>query len=146
MTVPKEQKILWIEIQRTTLRKDSAFYPPWPQPLASPREREMAKPHGRVWGMWAELKRVAGVPRHHQMQCRAWWQAYPGPWGCDGLRSFLFPVSFVVCLVTQMCATLCNPLDCSPPGSSVHGIFQARILEWVAISSSRGSSQPSDQT
>ena len=40
--------------------------------------------------------------------------------------------------------TLGNPMDCSPPGSSVHGIFQARILEWVAISFSRGSSQPRD--
>ena len=40
---------------------------------------------------------------------------------------------------------LCNPMDCSPPGSSVHGIFQARILEWVAISCSRGSSPPRDQ-
>ena len=39
-----------------------------------------------------------------------------------------------------------TPMDCSPPGSSVHGIFQARILEWVAISFSRGSSQPRDQT
>ena len=45
-----------------------------------------------------------------------------------------------------MCLTLCNPMDCSPPGSSVHGIFQARILEWVTISSSRGSSQPRDRT
>ena len=36
-------------------------------------------------------------------------------------------------LVTQLCLTLCDPMDCSPPGSSVHGIFQARILEWVAI-------------
>ena len=42
--------------------------------------------------------------------------------------------------VTQLCPTLCNPVDCSPPGSSVHGILQARILEWVAISFSRGSS------
>ena len=41
---------------------------------------------------------------------------------------------------------LCGPLDYSPPGSSVHGIFQARILEWIAISSSRGSSQPRNQT
>ena len=40
----------------------------------------------------------------------------------------------------QLCLTLCTPMDCSPPGSSVHGISQARILEWVAISSSRGSS------
>ena len=38
----------------------------------------------------------------------------------------------------QACLTLCDPADCSPPGSSVHGILQARILEWVAISSSRG--------
>ena len=37
-------------------------------------------------------------------------------------------------LVTELCPTLCDPIDCSPPGSSVHGIFQARILEWVAIS------------
>ena len=46
--------------------------------------------------------------------------------------------------VAQSCLTLCDPMDCSPPGSSVHGILQARILEWVAISFSRGSSQPRD--
>ena len=46
----------------------------------------------------------------------------------------------------QLCPSLCDPIDCSLPGSSVHGVFQARILEWVAISSSRGSSQPSDRT
>ena len=45
-------------------------------------------------------------------------------------------------LVTQLCMTLCNPMDCSPPGSSVHGIFQARILEWVSMPSSRESSHP----
>ena len=39
----------------------------------------------------------------------------------------------------------CDPMDCSPPGSSVHGIFQARILEWIAISFSRESSQPGNQ-
>ena len=44
-------------------------------------------------------------------------------------------------LVTQLCSTLCDPMDCSTPGSSVHGILQARILEWVAIPFSRGSSQ-----
>ena len=42
-------------------------------------------------------------------------------------------------LVTQLCLTLCDPMDCSPPGSSVHGILQARILEWIAICFSRGS-------
>ena len=46
--------------------------------------------------------------------------------------------------VTQLCLTLCNPVDCRPPGSSVHGILQARILECVAISFSRGSSWPGD--
>ena len=46
--------------------------------------------------------------------------------------------------VAQSCPTLCNPMDCSLPGSSVHGILQARILEWVAISFSRGSSRPRD--
>ena len=49
-------------------------------------------------------------------------------------------------LVTQLCPTLYNPMGCSPPGSSVHGIFQARILVWVAIPSSRGSSWPRDRT
>ena len=48
--------------------------------------------------------------------------------------------------VAQLCPTLCNPVDCSPPGSSLHGILQARILEWVAIFFSRGSSRPRDPT
>ena len=46
----------------------------------------------------------------------------------------------------QSCPALCNPMDCSPPGFYVHGIFQARILEYVAMPSSRGSFQPRDQT
>ena len=46
----------------------------------------------------------------------------------------------------QLCLTLCNPMDHSPPDSSVHGIFQARMLEWVAISSSKASSWPRDRT
>ena len=43
-------------------------------------------------------------------------------------------------LVIQLCPTLCDPMDCSPPGSSVHGILQLKIPEWVAIPFSRGSS------
>ena len=46
----------------------------------------------------------------------------------------------------QLCPTLCDPMDYTPPGSSVHGILQARILEWVAISFFRGASQPRDRT
>ena len=45
-------------------------------------------------------------------------------------------------VVTPSCLTLCDPMDCSPPSSSVHGILQARILEWVAIAFFRRSSQP----
>ena len=50
------------------------------------------------------------------------------------------------CTVTQLCQTPCHPMACRLPFSSVHGILQARILEWVAIPFSRGSSQPRDQT
>ena len=52
----------------------------------------------------------------------------------------------VLCLVTQLCPTLCDPTDYSPPGSSVHGILQVRVLGWVVIPFSRGSSQPKNQT
>ena len=48
--------------------------------------------------------------------------------------------------VAQSCPTLCDPMDCSLSGSSVHGIFQARVLEWIAISFSKGSSQPRNWT
>ena len=51
-----------------------------------------------------------------------------------------------VCGLLQSCPTLCNPMDGSSSDSSVHGILQARILEWVAMPSSRGSSRPRDQT
>ena len=62
----------------------------------------------------------------------------------------LFHVCVCVCVCVharaQSCPTLCDPTDCSPPGSSVHGISQVRILEWVAISFSRGSSWTRNQT
>ena len=59
---------------------------------------------------------------------------------------YVFIILFVYMLVAQLCLTLCDPKDCSPPGSSVHGILQARMLEWVAIPFSRASSWPRDQT
>ena len=52
---------------------------------------------------------------------------------------------FSFCSDTHSCVMFCDPMDCSPPGSSVHGIFQARIPEWVDISSSRGPPQSRDQ-
>ena len=63
-------------------------------------------------------------------------------WLADGL---LLAVSLYVCAKSLLsCLTLCNPMDCRPPGSSVHGILQARILQWVAMPSFRASSQYRD--
>ena len=54
------------------------------------------------------------------------------------------PLRKLKALVSKLCPTLCDPMDCSPPGSSVREILQASILEWVAIPFFRGSSQPRD--
>ena len=55
-------------------------------------------------------------------------------------------LSLSVTLADSLSPTLCDPMDCSLSGSSIHGLFQARVLEWIAISFSRGSSQPRDPT
>ena len=55
-------------------------------------------------------------------------------------------LTVLACSVAQSCLTLCDPMDCSPPGSSVHGVFPTRILEWIAIPFSRGSSWPRDRS
>ena len=65
------------------------------------------------------------------------------------ISSLLLPLLWLLMVHAQslqLCPTLCDPMDCSPPGSPVHGIFQTRILEWVAVPSSRGFSWPRDQT
>ena len=86
---------------------------------------------------------------HHSRQDVEHW-CYP-----QKVASCLFPISgpcsclsvcMHACSVAQSCLTLCNPMGCRPSGSSVHGIFQARIVQWVAISYSKGSSQPRDRT
>ena len=60
--------------------------------------------------------------------------------------NFCRPHYLECCVVAQSCLSLCDPMDCSPPGSSAHGISKARILEWVAVSFSTGSSRLRDQT
>ena len=63
------------------------------------------------------------------------------------ITEYLLYIKRYVCvLIAQSCLTLCNPTDSDPPGSSVHEILQARILDWVVIPFSRGFSQPRDQT
>ena len=84
----------------------------------------------------------------HLKSCLKWSEAPASP--CVCVSVFSFHVYECVCMCVykslQSCPTLFDPLDCSPPGSSVHGILQARILEWVAMPSSKGSSQPRDRT
>ena len=60
--------------------------------------------------------------------------------GSTGLKKFAFNVLVLLWFRCEAVSDSCDPKDCSPPGSSVHGILQARVLEWVAISVSRGSS------
>ena len=63
----------------------------------------------------------------------------------DTICTYIYYIYICVCARPhQLCLTLCDPMDCSPPGSIFHGIFQARILDWVAMPFSRGSSQPRD--
>ena len=64
----------------------------------------------------------------------------------DEYKKVCKPRVYMFVLVTQSCLTLCDPMDCSPPRSSVRGVLQARILEWVAISFCKGSSRLRDWT
>ena len=64
----------------------------------------------------------------------------------DFILDFIAVQFAVLHLIAQLCLTLCDTMDCSPPGSFLHGILQARILEWVTIPFSRGSSQLRDRT
>ena len=88
-----------------------------------------------VWSSVRHTRVDAGHLEGSDSNLVRWWQSGPGR---------VFPSTShlqAVCSATQSCLTVCNPTDCSPPGSSVYEIFLARILEWVAISSSRGASQ-----
>ena len=71
---------------------------------------------------------------------------YSQSYGFSSSHVWMWVLDYKESEVTQLCPTLSNPMDCSLPGSSIHGILQARILEWVAISFSRGSSWPRDGT
>ena len=83
----------------------------------------------------------------YQKQTYSYWRGNMG-WRADKLGDWSWHIHTVcVCAQSlQSCPTLCDLKDCSPPGCSVHEILQARILEWVAMPSSRGSSWPNDWT
>ena len=90
----------------------------------------------------------AGIQRRTGWKEGAWKHfSVSRPWGEGGRKAFILTEHLFVCaLVAQSCPTLCDPVDCSPMGSSVPGILLARILEWVAILFPRGSSWPRDRT
>ena len=93
-------------------------------------------PHIGINGFWIFFKTPITLPRPRL-----------SPRGIFKLSyQFLWKKSESESEVAQSCPTLCNPMDCSLPHSSVNGIFQTRVLEWVAISFSRGYSWPRDRT
>ena len=92
-------------------------------------------------------KKCLGGYREKETLLHCWWECKLVQPLWKTVETFLKKLKMklscaVLCLVAQSCPTLCKPMDSSPPGSSVHGILQARILEWVALPSSRRSSQP----
>ena len=107
----------------------------------------------RVWSLDREDPQVKGMATHSRNSWSiSWTEESSGLQSIGSHRvrydwtahTFTFSghQALSLCSISQLCLTLCDPLDYSLPGSPVHGILQARILEWVAISSSRGSSQP----
>ena len=87
---------------------------------------------------WLSDLGECSASKHGSVFCKMRTVAAPNLWSTVRIHC--------CCLVAKSSLTPCDPKDCSPPGSSVHGISQARILEWAAISFSRGLSQPRDQT
>ena len=103
--------------------------------------------HGVAYRSKGQLQACWYSPKSGLMPCHHSW-LYPVEHWLVVLAG-RHPVSYPMCMRVkslQLCLTLCNRMDWSPPDSSVHGILLARILEYVAISSSRGSSQPRDQS
>ena len=109
----------------------------------------------RVWSLGQEdpLEKEMAVPSSilfwkNPMDRGTWWPVVHGVTKSRARLSDYFDFHIVTCCysVTPLCLTLCDPMECSPPASSVYGILQARILEWVAIPFSKGSSWPRDQT
>ena len=105
---------------------------PWDSSWEAPRGRS---------GAWSlRTIEVFQWPSRKNIPGRVGWDVWKGlesRWRCVCVC-----VCVCACMCAQSCPTLCEPMDSSPPDSSVYGIVQARILEWVAISSSRACSQP----
>ena len=115
-------------------------------------------PPGQSWAsrtchLWEGLLLTQSMPELYPLserQFKPLWKyslqwAFPEFWTAQEKEKANTEL-FVLCSVAQSCPALCDPVDCGPPGSSVHGILQARVLEWVAIPFSRGSFPSRDRT
>ena len=89
---------------------------------------------------WSTCPLLTGGPRNLQGEI---WQFLREPWKT---KRHIYQVEIDILLIAQLCPILRRPMDCNPTGSSVHGILQARILEWGAIPFTRESSWPRDRT
>ena len=98
-------------------------------------------PLGLTGLIFLKSKRLSRVFSNTTAEKHQFFGALPSLWSKSHIHTWVR-----VSEVTQSCPTLCDPIDCSLPGSSVHGIFQAIVLEWIAISFSMGSSQPRART
>ena len=125
------------------------------EPKLGRRKREYFLPDITDF-LWDQGKSLnpSGPPFHTSWMTQPEWDQHEGPFQLYLLedirreRGFYYTVTVrcIACSVIQWGPTLCGHMDCSLPGSFVHGIVLARILEWADISSSRGSSQPRDRT
>ena len=109
-------------------------------------QREACVETGGKFSLACKMKRCGDklFAKTRSFTSRWWWIRKGNPiWSAFSLGKGRGPWK---AKVAQLCPTLCDPMHFSPPGSSVHAILQARILEWVAVPFSRGSSQSRDQT
>ena len=110
----------------------------------------VARDPGRTGCHCASIFKPLKMNRKQAQKCNTCHPAYNiHCWPCPTFTLINWLVwSFLLAfaIVVKLCLTFCDPMNCSPPGSPVHRILQATILEWVTISFSRGSSQPRDQT
>ena len=115
----------------------------WPPGLVQSEPHDYKGPSGGIFvpSIWAPTVLLSSAGTLGLLLCEMGWWEDPLP-----KAPVMMKVTHVYVLFAQLCLTHCDPMDCSLPGSSVHGIFQPRILEWVVISFSRASSQPRDQT
>lgn len=83
----------------------------------------------RAWNGFSTLLRLR---KWHLHEPEGWTEGKGGYWEIVGSCGYAQGL-VVACVCAQLCLTICNPVNCSPSGSSLHGIFQTRILEWIAV-------------